>query len=466
MRHLSWKSGLGLPGLGLLGFTAAITYLTHSVSVDENLSRGAIALFLLFEATAFVMYFFALEWVRRSDANPSSSRVRLVWIFTVAILARTLFFFSEPIQETDPHRYIWDGQVVLTGTNPYRYSPREAYDLNLLGVRDSQTKRDVYTGINYKGVRTIYPPAAQTLFAAAQMLSPWRLEGWRVLIFLSELGILWILAWLLGSLGFKREWVLLYGWSPLILKEFANSLHLDVFAVLFLCMTLFCLKRERPTTACVFLSLAVCTKWFALMLLPAFLVWGYYSHRLHPVKGLGVFAAVMVLSYAPFMDAGMFLIEGLSVFGTHWVVNEGLYALIEWGVGLFPITDPMAVNFLSRAAAGILIALVTLVLCLHLQKKPDFVRLVGVFLGITASLFFLSPMGNPWYYTWLFPWLVFFPMRSLIVFSGLVFLYYLDFWFLISSGQTAPVGVRIVEYGVFYVLFGIEWFYKRKEILK
>ena len=90
----------------------------------------------------------------------SKSTVQTVfkYSFIIAyILSRGILAFKAPILEDDYYRYLWDGQVFLSGINPYQFAPLdERLDLIVSAWRSL---------INYPDIRTIYPPVAQFYFA-------------------------------------------------------------------------------------------------------------------------------------------------------------------------------------------------------------------------------------------------------------------------------------------------------------
>jgi hypothetical protein len=83
-------------------------------------------------------------------------------------------------------------------------------------------------------------------------------------------------------------------------------------------------------------------------------------------------------------------------------------------------------------------------------------RLMFQFLAITAALLFLAPAVNPWYLTWMVPWLCFLPVPALILWTGLAPLSYhvLSGW--AQTGVWSELGIlRWVEYVP--VFAGLVW---------
>ena len=105
-------------------------------------------------AVAWACYVAAALLVRRGVELP---RLALLVIVVAALAARVVALVFAPPLSTDVWRYLWDGRVACAGVNPYRYSP-DAREVALL--RDGNWRQ-----INFREIPTIYPPAAEVLFA-------------------------------------------------------------------------------------------------------------------------------------------------------------------------------------------------------------------------------------------------------------------------------------------------------------
>lgn len=167
-------------------------------------------------------------------------------IMSFAIAYRALLVFTPPILEVDIYRYLWDGQVTVSGANPFRYSPAtvrgsispaDADLQHLLTLRKSRAADEVLARVHFPELTTVYPPVSQVVFALAAGSSPSDadvvtlrliLKAW-LLAF--DIGTILVLAALLSQLRMAPGWLVAYAWCPLVLKEFANSGHLDTIAV-------------------------------------------------------------------------------------------------------------------------------------------------------------------------------------------------------------------------------------------
>ena len=80
---------------------------------------------------------------------------------------------------------------------------------------------------------------------------------------------------------------------------------------------------------------------------------------------------------------------------------------------------------------------------------------------LTLLVFLFSPVQNPWYLCWVVPFLCLFPSRAWILLTGLVSLYYLDFYFDYQDLQSYRSWIEWVEYTPFFLLLG--WEFKLKK---
>ena len=322
-----------------------------------------------------------------------------------------------PLWENDFYRYSWDGQVLLHGINPYQYAP-EAPQLQAL-------RRPADALIAYPWVPTCYPPVAQLYFALSEGLA--RLTGW------NPLSVLRLLAWLLTSavsgwilvlcraarINGGRVWI--WACCPLLFKELSNSAHYDVACVFCVCWALWARLRGRDRTFAVALGLAVNLKTYPLLLVP-FMVRGL--PRRQGIRALLWFAGTIVLFYLPFAGVGWRMWEGLSILARYWDFNAPIMVLLAWaGEG-------------ARWLAGLLLGLLLLGRWIWTRRTPMpdepaalAQRLAGDCIFAIGSLYLLSPVLDPWYLSWILPFLVLRPVPAwlvLIALSSNSYLFYRD----------------------------------------
>lgn len=227
---------------------------------------------------------------------------RLTWLIVAgAIGFRAILLLSQPIQEVDIYRYLWDGGVSAQGVSPFRFAPADvlAADqsqsldtggwsddlLRLVQLRDeSPGLADALRRVHYPELTTVYPPVSQSVFAVASVLTPSdaalsvRVTMMKGVLLIFDLATLALVLWLLRVSERHLGWGVAYGWCPLVIKEFANSGHLDAIAVCLTTASICCTARHYQVqrehslrwaaASAVLLGLSVGAKLYAIVLLP------------------------------------------------------------------------------------------------------------------------------------------------------------------------------------------------------
>ena len=277
----------------------------------------------------FLAHLVALRVAIRTEGH----RDLLATILIFAAAFRALLLFTEPFQEVDLYRYIWDGHSTIAGVSPFRYAPQQVRtarihesnsdDLNrLVRLRDeSPAVRQILMRVHFGELPTVYPPTSQAVFAVAAMTTPadaevaTHLTIMKAWILLFDFGAMCGLIVILRFVKMPIGWSVAYGWCPLVIKEFANSGHLDSIAV---CLTtwavvlfLRALFADRPASprgricllaSAVTLALAVGAKLYPVVLVPLFACSAWRMLGWKPVAASAVvFTTIVLLLASPFL---------------------------------------------------------------------------------------------------------------------------------------------------------------------
>ncbi len=413
------------PGLLVLGGSVTMTLLSYSFHYGEGHAERPILWFLL---AYFVIWLGLLQAVRRIRTRTG---VSVTWILLIGFLSRIVLLPSNLIQENDVYRYVLDGQNLLRGENPYRLSPTEIrHDPNHPLSEDLKGPEAslVLERIGFPEVPTVYPPAAQATFALGVLIRGWDWTGLRFLFLVIDLLVILVLLQVQRSLGVAREWIVLYSWNPLVLKEVANSAHLDVLLCLLLALLILVLTTSSrrlltPILAGIFLGLLTLTKLHPLLLLPILGLWLYrrFQSATATLACVGATGMVVGAGYLPFLGDGVRpLLRGLSIYGQYWVMNEGAFSLL----GL--VTDQ------ARVAMFTLVGLLSLVIAWRFAL-PEGRNLVMAAQLVLLMWLLLIPTPYPWYSLPLLALACLAPDsaagRTTLGLSLLLSLYYLSFFF-------------------------------------
>lgn len=379
-------------------------------------------------------------------------------VIAVALTARLILLPSNLILENDVYRYVHDGQLLLHGGNPYTTPPAEtksAPPTSLAGSVATHGAQETLDRISYTWIASPYPPVAQFAFAAGVLFSGWNWIGQRLVFLLFDLLLLLLLIRTLKKLGRPPEQVLLYAWNPLILKEIANSVHVDVLAGLLLVLAGIALLHyeERPTlkrlaSVAVCFSGATLSKLYPLILLPAILFWLWRRSGIREVVFMTSFTVLsLVAAYAPFFSTGWEeTLSGLMIYARRWQMNEGIFGLID-----FLMPAPRLV------LAGVVVAVAVAVPVFGKGRTAEeILRQCG---WVLVLVFLLLPSPFPWYAI---------PAIALVTavggsatpavaaLSGLFGLYYLSFYFEYHSFATTWwTWTKVIEHGAIWGL--IAW---------
>jgi len=344
--------------------------------------------FVATECLGGVLWLAAIVHVRR-DPQPRHA-VRIVLIAAVAM--RAITFAAPPLLSSDMYRYVWDGRVQLAGINPYRYLP-DAPELAFL--RDAA----VFPHINRADYApTIYPPAAEMLYALAAVIAPGVYGMKAVMTAFDALAIV-VLLRLLRLAGRDRSEVLIYAWLPLPVWEFAGNAHVDAAASGLLALALLLAAYGRPARTGIVLAAATLTKFLPVVVLPAF--WRPRDWRL-----LVAFVLSAVAFYASYVGIGwrVFGFLGGYVKEEHIGHGGGIF-LLEVLDHVVPLPRWAAAAYAVALLAVLGVIAARFVFATSLPSAPG-ARVVmqarqAAVLG-AVLLVALSP-HYPWYFGWLAP---------------------------------------------------------------
>ena len=341
------------------------------------------------------------------------------------------------IYDNDVWRYLWDGHVVSSGVNTYRFSPADieaAYEADqapLAELLEPPLWQEVHERVSYPTYRTIYPPLTQLVFAASTLLAPGSVVLWKSILLLFDMATCWLLLDLLRRRGRPVWQAAIYAWNPLVVKELVGSAHLDGLMVFCLVLSWWALERRAERLALVALGAAILVKLTPLLLVPLYL-------RHIPWKRWWILPTLGLVAYAPLWQSIPIMVDSLKAFSSQWVFNPGPWALVRSISHGFGFEGRAAADFVSLAATLATVAMVC-------WRRPDgWMDLVIGCQWILAIYLLLSPTVMPWYLVWVLPlW----ALRPGIIWPALTALSLLSY--LVYIDGTEHAAWLIVEFGLF-----------------
>jgi alpha-1,6-mannosyltransferase len=422
-----WMTNVALCLLGV----GLLLLARQFVSEDSHFTIG----FSGVSGWSAVLYIAAIGVVLTQPTNRAS-----FWIVVgFAVAFRVVTVFAEPFLSSDIYRYVWDGVVQHAHVNPYRYVPGDAA-LSYLRA----PHQEVFDNINRRDyAHTIYPPVAQMIYWVVTLFSP-TVTAMKVAMFGFECVTAGALLAMLRRLGRSRLEIVMYAWCPLLVWEIGGAGHVDAAVFALIALALLFRYREQPVLTGLFLGLAVMTKFYPVVLLPALYKRGDWKM---PVT----LAGVCVAAYAPYLSVGNRVFGFLAGYSK----EEG----IETGARYFLLEGAQSVRRLERlpVSAYLLFCLVVMgglsvwawrwatVEEFGLEAKdrsrsssrmternasatPEYLR-AAMMLAFAMMLLF-SP-HYPWYIVWLVPMFVLVPNLPLLA-------YLMGFFYLFTTALADP----------------------------
>ena len=398
--------------LGALG--AALTALMfgalalHVPGADNVGSLARTNIFVGVLALGMVAYLLAVRLVLRHTLP----RQALWIVLLVAAVMRAGIIPAPPFLSSDIYRYVWDGQVQNAGINPYRYIPA---DPALTKLRD----KAIFPLINRADyARTIYPPAAQIVFAVTGFFSR-SVLGMKLAMLGFELLAMVCALRLLALARLPPERLLVYAWNPLVLWSFAGNGHVDAIAIGLLALALLLRARHHHGVAGLTLAGAVLVKFLPVVVAPAFLRGGTFWRP--ALAG----SALIVALYALYASAGAHVLGFLGGYGTEEGMADGSGIWLLAGLShLFPLPTAAPAIYAACVAAGF--AVLALRIMRGREPLPDTLLLCRDVAVLAACATVAISPHYPWYFAWLALPAVVAPIPAVIWLSVSPVLLYLD----------------------------------------
>ncbi|MFA6013071.1 MAG: glycosyltransferase 87 family protein [Desulfobacteraceae bacterium] len=385
----------------LIPFSVLASYLLLSRVHDLSLNITALVV-----STALITVILSFSLFMESKTGPRWSKSGI--LFT-ALVIRLLFLSQSPTLSDDMFRYYVDGRQILASQNPYSLAPAQikTVDKSLLSVLNK---------VNHPDLVTIYPPAAQIVFAVAAFSGS--ITGFKAVLILMDLCVCLLIILTLEQMGSNRDRSILYAWHPLPVLETASSGHIDTAALLFLFLALFFMNKKswiQNALSGLMLAASCLVKLFPFVFVPAFFWRSNRKTFKVKVLSFGITLSVLVLVFLPEIMNG---VSTLRLYMTDWEFSGFLYrSFRSAGMPSLIIRGLLALVFL-------IIVIFHTLKSVKIMNDPPIHGLIRQFHAVSFAYLMLTPTLHPWYAIYLVAFLPFLPGVSGICLSWSVFLSY------------------------------------------
>lgn len=382
-----------------------------------------------------IVYFIVLYGLEHSPGDSRGNRTALWIILISATLFRLTLLPLAPTLSDDPHRYHWDGDIQLAGYNPYIASP----DTLALGAHVTPLGH----ALPAHDMPNVYPPLAEMIFRMAARYLPGTI-AFKLPFFFADLLAVFLLAGCLRSSTNRNFRLAIYAWNPLVIIEFAGTGHSDALALAALLAALLII-RSRIGVSTILLAAAALLKVFPATLFPLWLRRaGWPRTRISWAAGIGS-AALAGICFWPYRAALAQIPATLAYFSAHWQDNNA---------SLFTLLRILSGH--ADVAAGIGEGIVAGLALWAAARRLEPERAAYLIFG---AILMLTPNAYPWYFTWIIPFLCFFPNPAWLLLTVLQFLSYsvLIRYRILGEWHWSPLMIWL-EYAPFYAWLGWELF--------
>jgi hypothetical protein len=425
--------------LKIIIFLSSIAYISYGITERSLIYQLWIGL-----ALAFTSYYLlnAKKEIPKSLLN------------ITALLARFILIFSFPILSDDVYRFIWDGQLLHQGMNPFGYKPSDL-------VQNPAAWLDIFlfNNMNSPDYYSVYPPVNQLAFYLSAISGKGNLLAsiviLRSFILLFDVGNIILIKKLLNHYQKDERLVFLYALNPLVIIEFTGNLHFEAVMIFFTLLFVWMLLKNRWILAAISLALAICSKLLPIIFIPLLIK----KVGLKKTIFIGLITgSVCLLLFLPFLHTEklwMNFRESLNLYYGKFEFNGSFYQLfraIGWEIYNY---NPIA------KTSKLLIALTLIGFIITYIKSKN------LFEGIFWLIFIYNIFGaivHPWYILFLVALSPFVKWRFGMVWSLLICLSYYTYS---TQPYQESMALVMVEYGLLGVFLIYEaWDSSKTQKLK
>ena len=324
----------------------------------------------------------------------SDSKFSFWWLLGVGVFFRVSIFFFAPQWSEDGVRFLWDGELLRQGQNPYQMTPAQVQEKP--GAGEAVYLTQLFEELNSPHYYSVYPPLNQLLFWGAAQFAQGQLEkgylALRFLLLFGEVGVFLLLCWLLAKFDLPQKQIIFYWLNPLVILEVVGNLHFEGLVLFFLVASLAVMSRQKLGLSGIFWGLAVGMKLLPLLFAPAFLFWKQ-TRKSFGFWGMAI--GIGLLCFLPLALGGAWqnFFQSLQLYQGKFEFNASVYYLLRevgnWLVGYNTI------GILTKLGTAITVAGV--IWMSWKRSQATFEGMIGLWVQLYLLYFILQPVVHPWY---------------------------------------------------------------------
>ena len=345
-----------------------------------ELERSNFSELLIGFSILFAAHFFLVKNAKEESFNQ---------LLGISILYRLFFILSIPSLSDDYFRFIWDGQLMLNGINPFNLLPTQV-------SIEFPNKAELLAGMNSPNYYTVYPPIAQIAYFLSTWISPNSILGsiivMRSIILAAEIGVILLLPKLLRQLNINPLNSLWYSLNPLVIIELTGNLHFEGIVLFFFLLAIYLLALNKEKLSAVAWAFAAATKLIPIFFLPIVI------RKLSLKKAIvfyTTFGAIFFALWIPFYNSTLLphFLQSISLYSKTFEFNASTYYIIR-AIGF------EAIGWNIIETAGPWLARVTYLGIIVILLKKKIISWNGFFTALLFAMswyYLLALIVHPWY---------------------------------------------------------------------
>ena len=430
-------------------FTKYQVYIALLISVFAYLILG-----YFFERQQFywLLFLYALAFVGMISLLQTVEYEKT--FFKIGVLYRILFLFSTPALSQDFYRFIWDGNCILSGINPFQYKP-EVIVNSMASFPNANYLYEKMGSLSASHFSN-YPPINQLIFAISAFVGVKSVlvstMVLRLIIILADIGIYYYGKKILSHFNKNSENIFWYFLNPLVILELSGNLHFEGVMLFFFVAGLYYLLKNKWIIAAVFIALSISVKLLPLLLLPLFLK---YLGLKKSLLFYSLIIGLNVLFFLPFTNPTLInnYVATISLWFTNFEFNASIYFLAR-EIG-YAVKGYNIIHTIGKITPIITLAIILFFTLIRKNKSIEEIA-INSLIVITLYLF-ISTTVHPWYVINLVLLSVFTKYKFPIVWSFVIILSYYAYSVFPFKENIILI---ITEYSIVYLIFLYEiWKY-------
>ncbi|MBT5403997.1 MAG: DUF2029 domain-containing protein [Crocinitomicaceae bacterium] len=375
-----------------------------------------------------------------------SKKCTLKELLVIGILVRLLLLGATPKLSDDYYRFAFDGQLILSGENPYTVLPNEI-------EQRTDFETSLVKNMNSPGYYSVYPPINQIFFSLPSFFSGENLIIYaiflRILIILFEILMALVLLKLLQFFDKNLHLFALYFLNPLVVVELTGNLHFEGVTMFFFLLSILFLVKGKILRSGIVFAIAVGTKLIPLLFLPFFIK----RLKQQSIAYFTIVALGILILFIPFVNEKLLgnIASSVDLYFHTFMFNGSIFYVMN--TFLQQITG-FEYNLYLLGDFTPYIVLVAVLLMAILEKNKGWLALFKSILFSLLIYYSIASVVHPWYVINLMVVALFTNYRFPYVWSALVLLSYVAYK---GNGLVIESTVLlIVEYVLLSVVIGVE----------